>query len=280
MFPTAADHQTEMYGNGEQVLFGSKNPGLGAGGLGLPALSLPYLTHKGQGKRTAVAPTPESRKEDSEEYTNPAVSLEERTNSCPVELGTARLRSTEMVTEICLMLFIMFGMTQPMSVKKPVQCKVGQYEVDGMCCYPCHADLGFVTRQECSSTSNTVCGCSPGYFCADLKDDDCELCIPHQVCTPGQYVKSPGTERSNTICEKCQAGTFSPKGTLSQCLPWTNCTAQGSSEEKPGTDTTDALCSPQTYSIERREKPSIETEGFHTPYFRRDVDKRGRWPKW
>ncbi|XP_072464711.1 tumor necrosis factor receptor superfamily member 14-like isoform X1 [Notamacropus eugenii] len=166
-----------------------------------------------------------------------------------------------------------------------MQCKVGQYNVDGVCCYPCHAgyrvkgtcsimtgtmcvpcdpgtytahhsglkeclqckvckfDLGFVTRQECSSTSNTVCGCSPGYFCADMNNDDCELCVPHQVCTPGQYVKSQGTERNNTICEKCQEGMFSPNGTLGQCLLWTNCTAHGSFEEKPGTDTTDVLCS-------------------------------------
>ncbi|XP_068934885.1 tumor necrosis factor receptor superfamily member 14-like isoform X2 [Petaurus breviceps papuanus] len=82
-------------------------------------------------------------------------------------------------------------------------------------------EFGLMTRRECSSTSNTVCRCSPGYFCADIKGDTCELCQPHQVCAPGQYMKSRGTERSNTICEKCQAGTFSPSGTLGQCLPWT-----------------------------------------------------------
>ncbi|XP_072464703.1 tumor necrosis factor receptor superfamily member 14-like isoform X2 [Notamacropus eugenii] len=121
-------------------------------------------------------------------------------------------------------------------LKECLQCKV------------CDPELGLVTKRECSSTSNTVCGCHPDYFCIIMKDD-CEQCEPHQVCAPGQYVKSRGTERSNTICEKCQAGTYSPNGTLAQCLPWTNCTAQGSSEEKPGTDTTDALCSPQSKPV-------------------------------
>ncbi|XP_074153744.1 tumor necrosis factor receptor superfamily member 5-like [Sminthopsis crassicaudata] len=102
-------------------------------------------------------------------------------------------------------------------------------------------------RRECSSTSNTVCGCSPGYFCTDMKDDDCELCVPHRVCSPGQYVKSRGTERNNTICEECQAGTFSTNGTLDRCLPWTNCTAQGLDEARPGTAISDARCSQDSH---------------------------------
>ncbi|XP_036598880.1 tumor necrosis factor receptor superfamily member 14-like isoform X2 [Trichosurus vulpecula] len=120
-------------------------------------------------------------------------------------------------------------------LKECLQCKV------------CDPEFGLVTRRECSSTSNTVCGCFPGHFCVIMKDD-CELCEPHQVCTAGQYMKSRGTEMNNTICEKCRAGTFSPNGTLGQCLLWTNCTAQGLSEEEPGTDTKDALCSPYSNS--------------------------------
>ncbi|XP_074162597.1 tumor necrosis factor receptor superfamily member 6B-like isoform X2 [Sminthopsis crassicaudata] len=127
-------------------------------------------------------------------------------------------------------------------------CTEGLYEVDGECCRPCHAELSLVIRQECSSTSNTVCSCSPGYFCTDMKGDDCELCVPHQVCRPGQYVKSRGTERNNTICEECQAGTFSMNGILDRCLPWTNCTAQGLYEERPGTAITDARCSQDSHN--------------------------------
>ncbi|XP_068934879.1 tumor necrosis factor receptor superfamily member 14-like isoform X2 [Petaurus breviceps papuanus] len=183
-------------------------------------------------------------------------------------------------------MFSMIMMTQPMPFTEALDCRIGEYEVDGRCCPSCHAGYrvrdtcntitntfclacktgtytphpnglkeclqckdcdpgsGFVTRRECLTISNTVCGCFPAHICVIMKGDDCELCEPHRVCPPGQYVKSQGTERSNTICEKCQAGTFSPNGTLGQCLPWTNCTAQGLLEEKPGTDTTDALCLP------------------------------------
>ncbi|XP_027731582.1 tumor necrosis factor receptor superfamily member 5-like isoform X2 [Vombatus ursinus] len=133
-----------------------------------------------------------------------------------------------------------------MPFKEAQECMVGEYKVDGQCCPTCHPAFGLVTRRACSPTSDTVCGCSSGYFCSNMKDDDCEMCVTHRVCTPGQYMKSRGTERNNTICKECQAGTFSPNGTLSQCLPWTNCTAQSLSEEKPGTNTTDALCSVQS----------------------------------
>ncbi|XP_043849794.1 LOW QUALITY PROTEIN: tumor necrosis factor receptor superfamily member 14-like [Dromiciops gliroides] len=124
--------------------------------------------------------------------------------------------------------------SQHSGLKECLQCKV------------CHPEFGLVTRRKCSSTTNTVCSCSAGYFCTDMKYDDCQKCVAHQVCSPGQYVKSRGTEINNTICEKCPVGTFSPYGTLNQCLPWTNCTAQGLFEEKPGMDTTDAVCSPQS----------------------------------
>ncbi|KAM9035291.1 tumor necrosis factor receptor superfamily member 14-like [Sarcophilus harrisii] len=66
-------------------------------------------------------------------------------------------------------------------LKKCFQCKV------------CDPELGLVTRRECSSTSNTVCSCSSGYFCTDTKDDNCEKCVGPRVCSPGQYVKSRGT---------------------------------------------------------------------------------------
>nr|XP_020827471.1 tumor necrosis factor receptor superfamily member 14-like [Phascolarctos cinereus] len=186
------------------------------------------------------------------------------------EQKTVRLRSTEMRALslrsantgniLCLMMFTIIT-TQLMSFKEAVQCGMGQYNVDGVCCYPCHAgykvngtcsimtgttcvpcdpgtytahqnglkkcfqckgcdsESGFRTKWERSSTLNTLCGCSPGYFCTNIKDDDCERCMAHRVCTPGQYIKSTGTERNNNICEECQAGAFSPNGTLTQCLP-------------------------------------------------------------
>uniref|UniRef100_A0A7N4PNV3 TNFR-Cys domain-containing protein n=1 Tax=Sarcophilus harrisii TaxID=9305 RepID=A0A7N4PNV3_SARHA len=90
-------------------------------------------------------------------------------------------------------------------LKKCFQCKV------------CDPELGLVTRRECSSTSNTVCSCSSGYFCTDTKDDNCEKCVGPRVCSPGQYVKSrgmpapsPSTQRPRTIIGCCPNFPVSP----------------------------------------------------------------------
>ncbi|XP_043849795.1 tumor necrosis factor receptor superfamily member 14-like [Dromiciops gliroides] len=148
-----------------------------------------------------------------------------------------------------------FRLNMSCDIRKPtmcVLCNPGTYTArqnvmkECLQCKVCDPALGLVTRRECSPTSDTVCSCAPGFFCRNMRDDDCQKCMVHRVCNPGQYVKSRGTKRNNTICEKCPAGTFSPNGTLHYCLPWTNCSTQGLSEEKPGTDTTDALCSSQS----------------------------------
>ncbi|XP_043852056.1 tumor necrosis factor receptor superfamily member 14-like isoform X2 [Dromiciops gliroides] len=177
-------------------------------------------------------------------------------------------------------------------VKLALECETGKDDVNGRCCSPCSAGekvyepcsatknttclpcdprtytaqenvlkkchqckvcdhaLGFVTRKECLPISNTVCNCATGYVCAAMKDDDCQKCVPNLVCNPGEYLK---LGERNT-CEECPAGTFSPNGTLQNCVLWTNCIAQGLSEEKPGTNTTDALCSLPTNT---EQKPII-----------------------
>ncbi|XP_072464694.1 tumor necrosis factor receptor superfamily member 14-like [Notamacropus eugenii] len=66
-----------------------------------------------------------------------------------------------------------------------VPCNAGTYTAhqsglkECLKCKVCDPELGLVTRRECSSTTNTVCGCSPGYFCADTIDDGCEMCVPN-----------------------------------------------------------------------------------------------------
>ncbi|XP_074074781.1 tumor necrosis factor receptor superfamily member 14-like isoform X2 [Macrotis lagotis] len=160
-----------------------------------------------------------------------------------------------------LKVFIIFIICWLIPTTEALNCMKGQYKVNGLCCSSClpgtrvqrpcttesptmclpcdlgsytmhenphkkclpcrtcDSELGFMTKWECTRTSNTICGCSPNYFCAYMKDDDCKKCEP--LCHPGQYVKSLGTNRNDTICEKCLEGTFSPNGTLDQCLPWT-----------------------------------------------------------
>lgn len=110
-------------------------------------------------------------------------------------------------------------------------------------CRVCDPDMGLVTRQKCSSTANTECGCARGHFCVSHDVDQCAECRPHSVCRPGQRVQVAGTEHQDAVCEDCPPGTFSPNGTLAACQPWTQCGGPLQRQAKPGTSSTDAECS-------------------------------------
>ncbi|XP_027621226.1 tumor necrosis factor receptor superfamily member 14-like [Tupaia chinensis] len=88
-------------------------------------------------------------------------------------------------------------------------------------CHACDPARGLVTRRSCSSTENTVCGCSKGHFCDAQDGDHCIVCRPHTVCRPGQRVLERGTENQDTVCQDCPPGTFSLNGTQEECQPWT-----------------------------------------------------------
>ncbi|XP_059547510.1 tumor necrosis factor receptor superfamily member 14-like isoform X2 [Myotis daubentonii] len=111
-------------------------------------------------------------------------------------------------------------------------------------CRVCDPGLGQVTRQNCSTRTNTVCGCRRGHFCERQDGDACVQCRPHSVCRPGQRLRETGTESQDTLCEDCQPGTFSAGGTQADCTPWTKCSGPFSWEATPGTNSTDVTCSP------------------------------------
>ncbi|KAF7461862.1 tumor necrosis factor receptor superfamily member 14 [Marmota monax] len=110
-------------------------------------------------------------------------------------------------------------------------------------CRVCDPALGLDTRQKCSSMQDTVCGCRPGYFCEAEDREHCVVCLPHTICHPGQRVQSRGTDSQDTVCANCPLGTFSPNGTLDQCLPWTTCRGLFAMEAEPGTSSRDVSCS-------------------------------------
>lgn len=109
-------------------------------------------------------------------------------------------------------------------------------------CRVCDPGLGQVTRRNCSTQTNTVCGCRHGHFCVREDGDACVQCRPHSVCRPGQWVQETGTEWQDTLCKDCQAGTFSAGGTQPACMPWTKCSGPFASEATPGTNSTDVTC--------------------------------------
>ncbi|XP_069335363.1 tumor necrosis factor receptor superfamily member 14 isoform X3 [Eulemur rufifrons] len=108
-------------------------------------------------------------------------------------------------------------------------------------CRVCDPAMGLVTRQNCSRTENTLCGCSPGHFCED--GDHCAACRSHTLCRPGQRVQQRGTERQDTVCQDCPPRTFSPSGSLEECQPWTQCSGWLRTQTQPGTSSSDVTCS-------------------------------------
>ncbi|XP_070259150.1 tumor necrosis factor receptor superfamily member 14-like [Myotis yumanensis] len=111
-------------------------------------------------------------------------------------------------------------------------------------CRVCDPGLGQVTRWNCTTRTNTVCGCGHGHFCERQDGDACVQCRPHSVCRPGQRVWETGTEWQDTLCEDCKSGTFSAGGTQAACTPWTRCSGPLAWEATPGTSSSDVTCSP------------------------------------
>ncbi|XP_056129028.1 tumor necrosis factor receptor superfamily member 14-like [Lampris incognitus] len=107
-------------------------------------------------------------------------------------------------------------------------------------CKSCDPGQGLFAQQECNSTSNTVCGVLDGYYCThDTSQSECTIAVMHTRCSPGQRTKTPGTKKTDTVCEDCEPGHFSPSGM--NCTVWTKC-SDGQVEIKEGSGTQDAVC--------------------------------------
>ncbi|XP_056155693.1 tumor necrosis factor receptor superfamily member 14-like [Lampris incognitus] len=110
-------------------------------------------------------------------------------------------------------------------------------------CKTCDAGQGLFTQHECNSTSNTVCGVLDGYYCThDTSQSECTIAVKHTRCSPGQRTKTPGTKKTDTVCEDCEPGHFSQHGM--NCTAWTKCP-----DGQEGSQTQDAVCRNYTYLI-------------------------------
>lgn len=106
-------------------------------------------------------------------------------------------------------------------------------------CSECDPGVGLIVKDKCTSASNTVCECKAGHYCLN---QECDWCQEHTVCPPGEYVKTPGTVRTDAVCEKCPPVHFSNKTNSTECLPWRECSKLGLVLVEEGTSTTDSIC--------------------------------------
>ncbi|XP_030042049.1 tumor necrosis factor receptor superfamily member 14 isoform X2 [Microcaecilia unicolor] len=135
-----------------------------------------------------------------------------------------------------------------LSVRTCINCTKGTYmdhsNANKECdqCKSCDRDMGLSEKQSCTYTRDTVCSCQNVFYCTKVKGDDCGLCQKQRVCKPGCYVKNPGTETTDTVCESCPEGTFSTGNMSQKCEPWTKCTDRNMIEVKSGTHKSDSVC--------------------------------------
>ncbi|XP_047656291.1 tumor necrosis factor receptor superfamily member 14-like isoform X1 [Tachysurus fulvidraco] len=113
-------------------------------------------------------------------------------------------------------------------------------------CFQCKiCENGLFISQDCTTMKDTVCGVFDGYYCKHYTDNrnDCSLAIKHSKCKPGEQINTPGTKASDTVCEPCSPGFYSPEGV--NCSKWTDCSVRNEIEDEEGTSIRDVQCKPQ-----------------------------------
>uniref|UniRef100_UPI003F4A93E8 tumor necrosis factor receptor superfamily member 9a isoform 3 precursor n=1 Tax=Danio rerio TaxID=7955 RepID=UPI003F4A93E8 len=129
----------------------------------------------------------------------------------------------------------------PAELCKP--CEPGTYitGTDFSCdiCTQC-IGIQFVAK-NCTSSSDTVCGCKPGFRCGDAK---CSHCVTE--CKKGE-------EPKGRVCGQCPEGKFSDK-IHSTCKEWTKSSCPDGYKLKKGNLTSDSTCIPPPSSSVRTDE--------------------------
>ncbi|KAL4601514.1 tumor necrosis factor receptor superfamily member 5-like isoform X1 [Arapaima gigas] len=111
-------------------------------------------------------------------------------------------------------------------------------------CFPCTVcdqGLGVKTVKACTASSDTVCGVLEGNYCVDPYEGGCRAAEKHTTCKPGQFIKHPGTEYTDTVCEGCPDNSYS-NGSSTACTPHTDCEANKLPTVRIGDRTSDTQC--------------------------------------
>ncbi|NWY32981.1 TNR1B factor, partial [Pheucticus melanocephalus] len=109
-------------------------------------------------------------------------------------------------------------------------------------CFACSAPCrkGLVQNQTCTRSQDRICSCPPHKYCVSKLDEYCEVCRTHKKCGKGYRVSRRGTDSTDTQCEPCPPGTFSPEESYNtSCTPHTVC----KSVAVPGNSRNDTVCS-------------------------------------
>ncbi|XP_026870154.2 tumor necrosis factor receptor superfamily member 14-like isoform X2 [Electrophorus electricus] len=99
-------------------------------------------------------------------------------------------------------------------------------------CKTCDHVQGLIITQDCTTIQNTVCGILEGYYCKDYGDGECTFALKHRKCQSGQEIKVAGTKNTDTVCEACPSGFYSPLGV--NCTKWTDCSVKDEDVDKEG----------------------------------------------
>ncbi|XP_029102887.1 tumor necrosis factor receptor superfamily member 14-like [Scleropages formosus] len=108
-------------------------------------------------------------------------------------------------------------------------------------CTVCEEGLGLKTVKECTASSDAVCGVLEGNYCTDSYEGGCRAAKKHTTCKPGDFIKHPGTNSTDTVCEICPENSFSD-GSSTSCTPHTDCQSKGLPTVKPGDSVSDSQC--------------------------------------
>ncbi|XP_029102893.1 tumor necrosis factor receptor superfamily member 14-like [Scleropages formosus] len=111
-------------------------------------------------------------------------------------------------------------------------------------CFPCTVcdkGLHLKTVKKCTATSDTVCGALEGNYCIDPYGGGCRAAQKHTTCKPGYFIKHPGTDSTDAVCEKCPENSYSVESSAS-CTPHTDCESKGLPTVKLGDSVSDSLC--------------------------------------
>ncbi|XP_076120812.1 tumor necrosis factor receptor superfamily member 5-like isoform X2 [Alosa pseudoharengus] len=111
-------------------------------------------------------------------------------------------------------------------------------------CKPCtvyDSTAGLRVKRACSSTSDTLCEPLESHYCTDPIKDGCRGAVEHTKCSPGQYIKQPGTSSSDTVCGDCVGDTYSD-GSFTSCRPHTQCELLRLDVLRKGSTSSDTEC--------------------------------------